>query len=575
MSLYHEAAEILKTAGNGGGSLKSLAFSKKGWKSDRKTLFALTTEAVKWSEILSEVIEKGDILGQEKQVGWHAEHSSLLAYIVDTNLLKLTPTLVLLLAHDLLFARRGVALPATHGLHAAIARHRARLTAELTKARLRRGCGTVDELRALVDRGGPSNGNGFEETTYLHPRWVRVNTIRSTLQEQLDSTFAEYERCGSLRRLTSARSAEQLLYLDEHIPNLVAVPTNVDLTKTTAYQEGMLILQDKASCFPAYLLDSTIVGGDIIDACAAPGNKTTHVAAITAGSTPELSQNRYPRIIACEKDPARSKTLSKMVQIAGADRVVTVRSSQDFMKLKPQAKEFANVRSLLLDPSCSGSGIVGRDEGSVSIHLPVTSQKEANGKKRKRAQSPTRAQVEDNTGSVEAEENQPRGEEDEQKLQARLTSLSGFQLRLLQHAMTFPAAERIAYSTCSIHGEENEEVVVKALMSDVAIKRGWRILRRVQQVDGLRKWHVRGDLKAVEEEWNNAGNELDSSADEITEACIRCTKASEDGTMGFFVAGFVRAPGTAADSDPVLNGQTHENGDEDDEEWQGFSEGEP
>jgi 25S rRNA (cytosine2278-C5)-methyltransferase len=68
MSLYHEAAEVLKTASNGGGSLKSIAFGKKRWKSDQKTLFALTTEACKWSEILSEIIENGNVLGKEKQV---------------------------------------------------------------------------------------------------------------------------------------------------------------------------------------------------------------------------------------------------------------------------------------------------------------------------------------------------------------------------------------------------------------------------------------------------------------------------------------------------------------------------
>lgn len=75
MSLYHEAADILKTASDGGGSLKSLAFSKKGWRSDRKTLFALTAETTKWSEILSEVVENSDILGREKQVSVYRKSS--------------------------------------------------------------------------------------------------------------------------------------------------------------------------------------------------------------------------------------------------------------------------------------------------------------------------------------------------------------------------------------------------------------------------------------------------------------------------------------------------------------------
>lgn len=68
MALYHEAASILETVNNGKTSLKAEVFGKKGWKSDGKTLFALTSEAAKWSSILAEVVEKSGILNLEKQV---------------------------------------------------------------------------------------------------------------------------------------------------------------------------------------------------------------------------------------------------------------------------------------------------------------------------------------------------------------------------------------------------------------------------------------------------------------------------------------------------------------------------
>lgn len=72
MSLYHEAGQLLTTATKDGASLKSIAFGKTDWKSDRRTLFALATEASKWSEPLSEVIEKSGLLALEKQVA-HGE----------------------------------------------------------------------------------------------------------------------------------------------------------------------------------------------------------------------------------------------------------------------------------------------------------------------------------------------------------------------------------------------------------------------------------------------------------------------------------------------------------------------
>jgi putative methyltransferase len=48
------------------------------------------------------------------------------------------------------------------------------------------------------------------------------------------------------------------------------------------YQAGKIILQDKASCFPASVLAQDIRQdcGAVIDATAAPGNKTSHLSAL-------------------------------------------------------------------------------------------------------------------------------------------------------------------------------------------------------------------------------------------------------------------------------------------------------
>jgi putative methyltransferase len=77
--------------------------------------------------------------------------------------------------------------------------------------------------------------------------------------------------------------------------------------------------------------------------------------------------------------------------------------------------------------------------------------------------------------------------------------------------------------------QENERVVMRALESDIAKRRGWRVLLRKDQVSGMREWPVRGLPEACE------GDE------EIAEACIRSYKDDGQGVMGFFVAGFVRS----------------------------------
>ena len=400
------------------------------------------------------------------------------------------------------------------------------------------------------------------------------------MDEQLKTTFLEYKQAGNLRDVTASHPKNKLVYVDEHVPNLIAVSFHSDLATSTAYKAGKLIFQDKASCFPAYLLDPTSEQGNLIDACAAPGNKTTHLAALLADGNRDLITSTRP-IIACEKDSVRSNTLTKMVKLARADNMVEIKAKHDFLKLNPGAKEYANISSLMLDPSCSGSGIMGRDDASITIHLPSSAQVEAprrDSKKRKRgdghgnAKSDTiEAPVDTMAGEVPTE-----FESNTTKLQARLEALSAFQLRLLKHAMSFPAAKRITYSTCSIHNEENEHVVVRALNSQIAIDRGWRIMRRAEQVEGLRKWHRRGSFDAVVEASKQpSSTQVGLDAAVVSNSCIRCEKGGKDGTMGFFVAGFVRDVEDAGletidDTDGTAHGTLINSNEEDDEEWNGF-----
>ncbi len=435
-------------------------------------------------------------------------------------------------------------------------------------------------MRELINEGG------FKDATncsgHSHPRWLRVNTLLTTLDEQLQTTFAGFDPVDSLSSITKVSNGQRLLYIDEHIPNLVAVPARCDVSKLPAYAEGKIIFQDKASCFPAYLLNPVSAKGDCIDACAAPGNKTTHLAAILGSMAATSSDQSPSKIIACEKDNARSATLAKMVKLAGADKSVIIKPNQDFMRLDPNAQEFAHVTCLLLDPSCSGSGIVGRDEAVVAVHLPVKqSTKDAypTGKKRKRYESSTDtggnarvANVAVADPSNDDEETNQVPEQDGKKLQARLTALAGFQLRLLERAMAFPAAQRITYSTCSVHDEENEHVVVRALQSDVVRDRGWKILPRSAQVAGLQKWNIRGRPKAVERASQLEQIFPETRLSDVAEGCIRSIKNGEDGTMGFFVAGFVRDEPSINDGVGQSMQQSRHETDKgnDDDEWNGF-----
>jgi 25S rRNA (cytosine2278-C5)-methyltransferase len=158
-------------------------------------------------------------------------------------------------------------------------------------------------------------------------------------------------------------------------------------------------------------------------------------------------------------------------------------------------KRFASVTHILLDPSCSGSGLDRLDYDTSDSDLS-----------------------------------------------SRLRNLSTFQTRLLKHALSFPSVERVVYSTCSHHVEENERVV-NTVLRDV---KGWRVLRRDEQPSGLREWPRRGLLE-------------ECPSEDLAQGCIRCEKGT-DGTIGFFAVGFVR---------DITNDEDDRDSEED-EEWQGI-----
>lgn len=69
MSLYYEAADVLANPDKVGGSLKSRIYKNKESKTSPAQIFALISEASKWSPVLKDVIERCGLLAEEKKVG--------------------------------------------------------------------------------------------------------------------------------------------------------------------------------------------------------------------------------------------------------------------------------------------------------------------------------------------------------------------------------------------------------------------------------------------------------------------------------------------------------------------------
>jgi len=249
------------------------------------------------------------------------------------------------------------------------------------------------------------------------------------------------------------------------------------------YQAGKIILQDKASCFPASVLAQDIRQdcGAVIDATAAPGNKSSHLSAL---------MNNEGKLFAFERDRHRFHTLKSMLAKAGCRN--SVATNVDFLTVHPNDPKYSHVTHILLDPSCSGSGIVNRLD-----HL-----------------------LEQETDDKET----PTAQSD------RLKRLASFQLMMIRHAMKFPSVTRIVYSTCSIHPAENEHVVNQALQSAEAKMHRFKLAPRAQV---LPQWPRRG-----------FSHEMDSAAN--ASSLVRC-QPGDDATNGFFVSCFIRDRTMAVD----------------------------
>ena len=180
------------------------------------------------------------------------------------------------------------------------------------------------------------------------------------------------------------------------------------LTGLDLYERGEIYLQSLSSMIPPLLLGAK-PGENVLDMAAAPGGKTTQIAALTGNQA---------MVTACEMNKIRAERLRYNVQRQGATRVTVM--NIDSRNLD----DLFSFDRILLDAPCSGSGTVQlgspRSKGQFSREFlsRTTKQQEA---------------------------------------------LLHKALRLLR-----PGCEMI-YSTCSVLTQENEEIVSRVLRKTGAL----------------------------------------------------------------------------------------------------------
>ncbi|KAI8868730.1 S-adenosyl-L-methionine-dependent methyltransferase [Ramicandelaber brevisporus] len=580
MSFYNLAAELLAELSLKKSSVKTLTLgSSRVAASDKKRMHALVCQTLKLCQVLGLIVERSLLLRLEpKAFATKPSSSSVSGSHVSF-------CLAMIVVHDLLFTKGGLQLKSGHPLKVAAEKHKSKLVAEL--------------VRIKVTKGVQNNSDLEHEKSRLTSkvfRFVRVNLIKSTV----DKVIAEFDASSSyqyidldkmafdsdmsaVEKYTAAlmetsdaegKSGRQRKVIrfcrDVHLDDLLVFPPDTDLHDHALLRSGAIILQDKASCFPAHVLFPSRMPSDsgphVIDGCAAPGNKTTHVAARVGNNA---------KIWAFDLDAKRLGTLRKMVDRAGADKVVTPRHAS-FLDADPNSAEFANVEYILLDPSCSGSGIVSRLDSLVDV-LAAELQKRADrssssSNKSKSSSSLLSRSSSKSSRNADADSSAQNDGDDEsaenEVIGGRLDSLADFQVKVIMHAMTFPAIKRISYSTCSVHPTENEQVVARVLELAAEQGLGFELAPRSSVLptwDGRgipgsaeassewlaakkreRKWEQEGKANGTSGALKQAAIADTDSNDKAymldathAEGCVRALP-DRDAMNGFFVACFVK-----------------------------------
>ncbi|MBT9312948.1 16S rRNA (cytosine(967)-C(5))-methyltransferase [Leptothoe kymatousa TAU-MAC 1615] len=159
---------------------------------------------------------------------------------------------------------------------------------------------------------------------------LRVNRLRSSI----DQVMAALTDHGLM-----VQPHEQI----PHALRIVGATGNI--RQLPGYDEGWWMVQDSSAQLVSYLVDPQ-PGETIIDACGAPGGKTTHLA--------ELMGDQG-RVLGCDRTSSR---LNKICQNAKRLQLNTIETVMGDSRQQPKFQGIAD--RVLLDVPCSGLGTLHR-----------------------------------------------------------------------------------------------------------------------------------------------------------------------------------------------------------------------
>lgn len=198
-----------------------------------------------------------------------------------------------------------------------------------------------------------------------------VEKMKKLLGSDAESFFKSYdaERKFGLRvnplKQKSGEMPEEGEPLGDYLKGLARVPwaeegfyyeADMRPGRHPFHEAGAYYIQEPSAMSVAEALPPK-PGEQILDLCAAPGGKSTHLAGKMGG---------HGLLVCNEIHPARAKILSQNIERLGVENAVV--TSMDPFRLAPEFPEFFD--GIVVDAPCSGEGMFRKDENARNEWSP-------------------------------------------------------------------------------------------------------------------------------------------------------------------------------------------------------------
>jgi len=286
----------------------------------------------------------------------------------------------------------------------------------------REGVPSIEEINDKLERLSIETSHPL----WLVERWVNQFGYERT-KEMCEENLRTPLQTGRVNEYLSDRDEviEVLSNEGYEVKKSEIVPVAIkslrgNLAHSDAYKKGLLTIQDESSMIVGYVL-SPNERERVLDCCAAPGGKSTHIAEKLNNTGSVISLDLHEHKVKLIKENAERLNLTNIQAMALDSRKAgTVFDRESFDKI-------------LVDAPCSGLGVIRRKPDIKYV----------------------------------------KTEED-------VFALTSVQLQLLDEVATLlKEGGRLVYSTCSVDFEENDEVSEKFLANHPEFEKDLSVIERV------------------------------------------------------------------------------------------------